>query len=198
MASLAARLGKSCYSIMAGFVCLCCLIGNAQVKTADTRVFSEYELKAAFLYKLALFVEWPESSFPHARSPLLIGILGKDPFGPHLRKAVEGKRISNRSIVLKACRDVGEAKDCHLLFISSTEKPNLPQILGDLQRLGVLTVGDVEDFATLGGIINLVAAERTVRFQINPDAAQRAGLKISSQMLELAQIVRDANPPAPR
>ncbi len=170
-------------------------LGAAEIRAAEKRILSEYEVKAALIYKLTLFVDWPASAFPHNEAPVVIGVLGQDPFGPHLRKIIEGKRIRNRPLVLKPCHDLAEAKACHVLFVSSSEKPNFSDILADLRNQSALTVGDVENFAAQGGIINLLLAERTVRLQINPDAARRAGLRISSQVLEMAQIVGDSKLP---
>ena len=161
---------------------------------ADARVASEYEIKAALVYKLALFVEWPAASLSNEKTPLILGILGNDPFGPHLRKATADKKVRGSPIVLRSCRDVEQAKGCHLLFVSSSEKANLSKILVRLRGQSILTVGDMEGFAAAGGIVNLLS-ERTVKFQINPDAAHRADLRISSQVLELAQIVRDSATP---
>ncbi len=159
---------------------------------AESRVFKEYEVKAAFLFQFALYVEWPASSFSDAQTPITIGLLGKNPFDDFLRKAIEGKTVNRRKLVIKHCADLDEARQCHLLFISSSEKKSLPRILKGLRNASVLTVGDVEDFASQGGIINLVVIEKTVRFEVNPSVAERAGLKISSQVLELARIVRDS------
>lgn len=159
---------------------------------AESRVFKEYEVKAAFLFQFALYVDWPANSFSDAQTPITIGLLGKDPFGDFLRKAIEGKSVNKRALVIRHCDTLAEARQCHLLFISSSLQKRLPRILAELRNVSVLTVGDVEGFASQGGIINLVVVEKTVRFEINPSAAERAGLKISSQVLELARIVRDA------
>lgn len=173
-------------------MCLAVMLATLGVLGAESRVFKEYEVKAAFLFQFALYVEWPASSFSDAQTPITIGLLGKDPFGDFLRKAIEGKTVNQRKLVIKHCANLDEARQCHLLFISSSVQKSLPRILAGLRNERVLTVGDVEDFASQGGIVNLVVLEKTVRFEINPSAVERAGLKISSQVLELARIVRDS------
>ena len=155
----------------------------------------EYAIKAAAVYNLALFVQWPAGSITNAKPALVIGVLGNDPFGPYLSAATLTNTKQGTPIVLKACRNVEEAKTCQLLFISSSEKANLASILSELQGRNILTVGDMDGFTSVGGMVNLVA-DRTVHFQINLNAVRRTGLQISSQLLELAQIMRDA--PAPK
>ena len=145
--------------------------------------------------RIAPFVEWPAPPATNLTAEFVIGVLGDDPFGPHLRDATATNRVRGASIVIKSFRNVEEVKDCQILFISASEKRNLPRIFAALRGRSILTVGDMEDFATAGGVVHLVA-ERTVRFQINLDAAMRAGLRISSLALQLAQIVHD--PPSVR
>lgn len=184
-------------NLWVGTALLLSLLGLRAIAAAEARVISEYEVKAAFLHKFALFVEWPGSAFQKESDPFVIGILGQDPFGPHLAKAIAGKLVGNRPILLRTYRTVAEAKDCHLLYISPSERPNLRQIMSELGGRGVLTVGDMAGFAEQGGVINFVRSGQTIKFHINPDAAKRAGLTISSQVLEMAVIVRDAAPPPP-
>ena len=183
-------------NLWVGTALLLSLLGLQAIAAAEARVISEYEVKAAFLHKFALFVEWPGSAFQKESDPFVIGILGQDPFGPHLAKAIAGKLVENRPIVLRSYRTVDEVKDCHLLYVSPSERPNLRRIMAGLNGRNVLTVGDMPGFAEQGGVINLVQSEQKIKFHINPDAARRAGLTISSQLLQMAVIVRDA-PPLP-
>jgi hypothetical protein len=147
---------------------------------------SEYQLKAAFLFNFAKFVEWPPEAFAEARSPIVIGILGENPFGGDLERTIRNKTISNRSLAVKEIRSLAEATNCHLLFISTSEKQRLPEIIQGLRGASVLTVGETERFTEAGGMINFVLEGNKIRFRINDEAAKSAGLKISSKLLSLA------------
>ena len=148
---------------------------------------SEYQIKAAFLYKFARFVEWPASSFTSQASPLVIGILGEDPFGPMLDQATKGKSVQGRPLQVIRFSSLDEPPLCHLLFIGELKGHPLSQVFALLKDRSVLTVGDTEDFARSGGMIRLLMSDQRVYFDINGEAAQRAGLKISSQLLKLAR-----------
>ena len=147
---------------------------------------TEYQIKAAFLFNFAKFVEWPPAAFAEATSPMVIGILGENPFGDDLERTIRGKTINNRPLVIKEFRSPAEATNCHVLFISTSEKQRLPEILKSLHGTSVLTVGETDRFIETGGMINFVAEGNKIRFQINEVAAESAGLKISSKLLSLA------------
>lgn len=157
---------------------------------ADPQSVQEYDVKAAFLYNFAKFVEWPPTAFINPGDPLIIGVLGVDPFGNSL-KGLEDKTVAGRKILIKRFTQVDELEKCHLLFISSSEKKNLHQILPAVKGWNVLTVGEMKGFAEAGGMINFTLIEKRVRFEVNLDAAQNAGLKISSQLLKVAKIVKE-------
>jgi hypothetical protein len=156
---------------------------------ADSTTPSEYELKAAFIYNFAKYVHWPEASTSETRKPIAIGVIGKDPFGQALDDAMRGRSLEGRAVVVRRFSRVEEVADCDILFISSSEKNNLPRILEVLHKAPVLTIGDMNRFAERGGMINLTTEEARVRFEINVEAAERAGLKPGSQLLRLARIV---------
>lgn len=148
---------------------------------------TEYQIKAAFLFNFAKFVEWPERAFARADSPIVIGVLGDDPFGADLDRLVRGKRIENRTLVVRRFQDVDQAGGAHVLFISSSEQRRLPAILAALRTSPVLTVGEVTQFNRLGGIIKFAVENKKVLFDINPDAAERARLQLRAQLLRLAR-----------
>lgn len=153
---------------------------------------SEYQVKAAFLFSFAKFIDWPPSSFASPQSPFSICILGADPFGPAIDEALRGKTIGDRAVVVRRAREPGEVRHCQIVFISSSENHRLAEILSSLQGASVLVVGDADHFADSGGTIGLMLEQNRIRFTINTDAAQGAGLKISSKLLALARIVRGA------
>jgi hypothetical protein len=165
-------------------------IVRAQPEPAPTASSpTEYQVKAAFLYNFARFVEWPAEPRHDPGAPFVIAILGRDPFGAVLDETVAGKTVAGRPIEVRRIPRVDEARDAQIVFISPSERPNTDAILKALVRPGVLTVGDMDGFAQRGGAINFTLQARKVRFEINPAAAEQAGLKMSSQLLKLATLV---------
>lgn len=150
----------------------------------------EYEIKAVFLYNFARFVEWPTNAFATTNAPLVIGVLGQDPFGSYLDKTVEHETVNDRPLVVRRYERVEEVRDCHILFISSSEKGRLQQTLTGLQHRGILTVGEMEGFASQGGVLRFLTEDNKIKLRINLAAARTEHLTISSQLLKLAEIVR--------
>jgi YfiR/HmsC-like len=159
---------------------------------AQSRPPSEYELKAAFLFNFAKFIDWPESSFASEQSPFSICILGSDPFGSALDRTLQGKVVGNRPVTLTRITQIAQTRQCQVVFVSSSESRRLPEIVDRLQSASVLLVGESDGFAEAGGAIQFTLEDNRVRFTINTDVADRAGLKFSSKLLALAKIVRDA------
>jgi hypothetical protein len=147
---------------------------------------TEYQIKAAFLFNFAKFVEWPTAAFVGVTSPIVIGILGENPFRDDLARTIRNKTIDEHPLEIKELRSPTEATNCHILFISTSEKKRLPEILKGLKGTSVLTVGEMDRFTESGGMINFVLKGKKIRFQINNDEATRAGLKISSKLMSLA------------
>lgn len=148
---------------------------------------NEYQVKAAFLYNFAKFVDWPAEAFGGGSGPLVIGVVGDDPFGGVLDQAINGKTINGRSMVVHRLKWGQDLRSCHILFISSSERSRLPQIIQSLRGASVLTVGDMGGFNQQGGIVNFVLEANRVRFEINSRGADQARLRISSKLLALAQ-----------
>ena len=156
---------------------------------ARAQTSKEYQIKAAFLFNFAQFVEWPSAAFADASAPISIGVLGDDPFGPVLEQTVEGETINHRKLIIQRSQRVADLKGCHLVFISKSEKSRLTDILDSLGSASILTVSETENFARRGGIINFYLEGNKVRFEINAEAAQRKGIKISSQLLKLGKVI---------
>jgi hypothetical protein len=150
----------------------------------------EYHIKAAFLLNFAKFMEWPSHAFSDPSTPLTLCILGKDPFGDAL-KTIEGKIVKERKLVIKRTQSVEDIKECHILFISTSEKENLSDILSRIKDMPILTVAETKNFCQSGGIVNFVLVKNKVRFEINVDAAKRTGLQISSKLLKLSKIIKE-------
>jgi YfiR/HmsC-like len=167
------------------------LPGHAEgVDSSDS---SEYLIKAGFIYNFAKLVEWPTTAFSQPDSPIIIGILGDDPFGATLDRIVADKKINGRSFVvkrLKWTRELKDLRDCNILFVSSSEKEHMDSVVDAVKWLPVLTIGDVPGFARRGGIMNFTLEDNKIRFEVNVEAAKHADLTISSRLLTLARIVQ--------
>jgi hypothetical protein len=166
-------------------IAVACMLGGAESPSPTAS-----QVKAAFLYNFAKFVEWPADVLPESSTEMGLCILGEDPFGADLDDTIQGKSVNGRGIEIKRFRTLHALKGCHVLFISSSEWHRLPKILEDLKGESLLTVGEMTRFAKLGGIINFAMEENKVRFEINIDAAERARLRISSRLLKLAKVIR--------
>jgi hypothetical protein len=166
------------------------LLGLAgQARAEESLSSSEYLIKAGFIYNFARFVEWPASAFPQTDSPIVIGIEGADPFGQILEKVLDGKKVNGHGFVIKRLRSLGNARDCHILFISSSEAGRIDELIRNTSSNPVLTISEIPGFANRGGIINLTLEDSRVRFEVNVDAARQADLTISSRLLALAKII---------
>lgn len=150
----------------------------------------EYLIKAAFLYNFARFTRWPSDAFQGASSPLRLCILGKDPFGPTL-ETIAKKKVAKRRIVISHLVWAEDAPECHVLFISASAHGRLGELFKLLDGKPVLTVSDEPGIVRSGSVIGLEIVDRKVRFRVNVDAAEGAGLKLSSRLLNLAIIVRN-------
>jgi hypothetical protein len=168
---------------------VCAVLWSWRAAPADMTVAQEYQIKAIFLFNFVQFVTWPATAFPGPHTPITIGILGNDPFGPFLEEAVRGEVIDGRSLTIKRFQVIGEVSDSQVLFVSKSEAGRLRQILAALQGTSILTVGEAEAFARQGGMINFIIVDNKVRYEINVEAAKRANLDISSKLLRLAKIV---------
>jgi hypothetical protein len=166
-------------------------------EASDSPDSSEYLIKAGFIFNFAKFVEWRTSAFAQPDSPIVIGILGTDPFGTAIDQIVQDKKIGARGFVVKRLKwgkDLKELLDCKILFVSASEKAHIDELLQMVKGLSILTVGETPGFAERGGIIRFTVEDNRVRFEVNVEAAQQAGLTISSRLLTLARIIQQ--PPA--
>lgn len=168
------------------------LAGGATAQSADSSESSEYLIKAGFIYNFAQLVQWPQAAFSQADSPIIIGILGTDPFGETIDRVVQGKKLEGRSLVVKRLKRGASLRGCNILFVSSSEAAHLEEVLQSTKNLPILTIGEMPNFAVRGGIINLTVEGNKVRFEVNIEAAKQANLNISSRLLALARIVPQA------
>jgi len=166
-------------------VLLLFLLWTPGVLAAQAR--NELQVKAAFVYNLTKYVEWPQST-----GPLLIGVVGDGPMGSILKEMMSGKRSDSRPIeVILLSPDDAALTRCHLLFISFRSQKKNREVLEKVRRAGILTVGDADSFARDGGMIGLVTLENHVQIQVNLEAVTEARLKLSSRLLQLAMLVNN-------
>ena len=148
------------------------------------------QVEAVFLFYFSQFVDWPPRAFADGHAPIVIGVLGTDPFGGALDQAVAGEQVNGRPIVVRRLQSIDDAGGCHILYISSSESPQLPQILSSLKGRSVLTVSDLDHFVQNGGMIRFALVDQHVRLFINAPAARAAGLTLSSKLLRAAAPAR--------
>lgn len=169
---------------------------------SDSEQNREYKIKAAFLYNFIKFVDWPEEKTDDPKEPIIIGIVGKDPFGeafePMTKKQIKGRNgLISRFEGMEKLKKSGKTdksaieslRKCHLIFICSSEEKNITDIINLVDKHSVLTVGENPNMLKSGGMINFVVEENKVRFEINLTAAKNSKLKIRSQLLRLAKNV---------
>jgi YfiR/HmsC-like len=176
-----------CFVTLLGLLFFIQLVNPLQVHAQDA--LSEYQVKAAYLFNFLKFVEWPEESFADPLAPIVIGVVGEDPFGNALPQVVIGKTVQGRDLVIRIYRPGEDLRGVHILFISASERKRLPIILSSLRGSSVLTVADIAGFLDAGGMIQFLNENGRVRFAINVDATSRAKLKMSSKLLSLAKVV---------
>lgn len=152
----------------------------------------EYHVKAAFLFNFAKFVEWPTQTFKTAADPIVICVLGQNPFGNALEETIRGKSVGGRTFSVREISDTQRPWGCQILFVNSSEGKQFRSVIGRIKGAGVLSVGEAEGFTADGGVINLRVERGNVRLEINVAAAEYTEIHISSKLLSLAQIVRKA------
>jgi hypothetical protein len=153
---------------------------------AQTAPVPEYQAKAVYLFNFAHFVTWPSQESSHA--PLVIGILGDDPFGSYLDETVRGQKVINRPLAIQRFRRSTELRNCNILFISQSERDRAAQIILNLKGRSVLTVSDMDDFADIGGMIQFFTEQNKIRVRINLEAVKAANMKVSSKLLGVAEV----------
>ncbi len=155
---------------------------------AEDNASGEYRVKAAFIYNIAKFVEWPAEKFNGPKNPLVLSIRGENPFGSAL-ESIENKNVRGRKLYIRLNQETLKIENVHILFISPSQEKDLQKILSRIKGRSILTVSDMKSFARRGGMVHLARVGNKVQLRINSEALKRSGLKISSQILKLAEIV---------
>ena len=181
-----------CRPSRCGRVLLRCLLLWATLVCAPAVLAQEarlpdYQVKAAFLYNFGKFVEWPDGVFAATNAPLVIGVLGTDPFHGDLERLAANQHINGHPIVVRPIKTDSDLNKCHILFLATLEKAEVRDALKTLDGASVLTVSETDNFLAAGGMIQFLIENRKVHFAINNEAARHAGLKTSSKLLALAR-----------
>ena len=155
------------------------------------------KVKAAYLFNFTKFVTWPPDVFQDEHSPIVIGIVGADPFGPLLDQTIKDKTVSGRELKVQRFQwrvgdDLSAVKKCHLLYMSTSLGDNADDLIAALARLPILLIGEGTEFAKSGGTLGFVMEESRIVFWANRKAAETAKLQLSSQLLKLARPIEGA------
>jgi hypothetical protein len=154
----------------------------------------EYQIKAAALYNIVTFVDWPDTAFPSADAPLVIGVLGEGPVASVVGYFVEGETWHGRKIVVQYYARPADLKPCHVLYVARSEQTSWPTTRQTLRGRPVLTVADADSFATDGGAVQLTIDRNKLHLTVNVATVRAAGLIISSKVLRLAEVVGETKP----
>jgi hypothetical protein len=169
------------------FLALAMVLGTAHGVRAD-EPGREYQVKAAFVYNFALFTEWPDRAFADKDSPFVVAVIGTDPFGSFLQQTLQNKTIAGRPVILRHIDTADQISGCQLLFVPASEDDHLDDIFKQVADQPILTIGESDKFLDAGGTIRFLLEDGKIRFEISPDSAAKAGLRISSKLLSLAKI----------
>lgn len=169
---------------------LFCPVVKAAPETAS--ISAEYQVKAVFLFNFAQFVEWPPRAFQKSNAPLIIAVLGEDPFGTYLDDLVRGEKVGDRPLLVRRYRHGDEPGDCHILFICRSESRDIDKLLAQLHDRSVLTVSDADTFTRQGGMVRFVTENGKIHMKINVEAAKACNLTISSKILRPGTIATPA------
>jgi hypothetical protein len=173
------RRGACLFLCVLGLLFVC---GRVSVWGATV---SESEVKAAFLYNFAKFVEWPAQAFSSETAPIQVAVLGDEEFTAKLKTLLSDKKAHGRSFDVKRIMNPQEAKTCQIVFVPASESRRAFPVIEATRKLPILTVGESDQFIALGGMINFVFEDNQLRFEINPEPAETAKLQISSKLLRL-------------
>lgn len=161
---------------------------------AESDVSLEYRVKAAFVYQIAGYVEWPGTAFARRDTPITIAVLGAEALAEELTRIVPGRRINNRPIAVRRLQDGASLDGVHILFVGHERRSQIAKLAHGARENGVLLVTESEGMLAEGSMVNFVVVEGHVRFEVGLDAARRSGLKLSSRLLAVAQQVHSRAP----
>jgi hypothetical protein len=163
------------------------MIGPIELK-AQNRPVPETQVMAVFLFNFTQFTEWPKNAFTSLEAPLVIGIIGTDPFGKYLEETVSGETVQGHPIIVERYKSIEDIRNCHVLYINERDKNKIAEILNSVRNKSTLTISDHSDFSKMGGMIAFKRKNNKIKLQANPGAAKSAGLILSSKLLRVSDI----------
>jgi hypothetical protein len=149
----------------------------------------EYQIKAAFIYNFAKFVEWPHTAFENSGDSIVLAVAPHNDPDSDAFLSLNNKTVGGRKIKVRICNDVRDIGECHILFLDSTNPKFIQEVLKTVKDRSILTVGHIKGFIQEGGVINFFIKEGKLRFEVNLDAAERSGIKLGSQILMSAEVI---------
>jgi len=167
----------------------------ARAVAADPTPLAEHQIKALYLFNFTKYVDWPVAATN--AQPFVIGLAGAQDVKSDLAEIIKGKQLQGREIVIRPVATPAELKGCHILFIGDGNRQRIGELLRAVQGTAVLTVGEVEGFLTLGGMINFTNQGNRVKLEIGLDNVQQARLNMSAKLLAVANVLR-SRPELPR
>jgi hypothetical protein len=191
-------LNTLCFKrLLSHLVFVCSLFFGAHDSLSQT-ISKEDQVKAAYIFNFTKFTTWPESSFANPKSPIIIGIYEKDPFGVLIDELVKDELVKGRSIVIKRIKRGEQISPCHVLYVHRSNKIDPDEILTSLRGEGVLTLSDIDDFTKKGGIVKFYQDDGKMKFEVNAQEVSRSGITISSRLLRLAEMCCEERDQKPR
>jgi len=187
--------GKALCSMRVARAGLWCILStflgiSLNASPARCQEFGESQLKAAYLYRVSQFVEWPADAFKNSSDPIVGCILGDGPFSSELEKSISDKLVDARRIAVRHISDARKIRGCHILYISSLEQKRWPAIVDDVKGIVLLTIGETDHFAADGGVMSFRLKNDKIQIEVNMNAAERERLHISSRLLRLSTIIK--------
>jgi hypothetical protein len=157
---------------------------------AQPNSLTEYEVKAAFIYKFCLYIEWPPKAFTTANEPLVLGVIGPAEIADNLQAATQGHTVNGRTITIRRIATAADLPGLHLLFVAKDELPGATSLMAEAKKHPTLLVTESPTGLDAGGIINFTMQDSRVRFDVELSAAAQEGFGLSAQLLKVARIVR--------
>lgn len=183
-AAVAARARARAHPL-AGAACLLAFavlaVGNALAQPVGP--VTECGVKAAFIYKFLAYAEWPPSTFARPDQPIVVGVVGADDVQGELAEVVRGRRVGERPVDVRRLRAADSLEGVNVLFVGAAERARIAPLARAAQARGTLLISETDDALDQGSAINLVVVDGRVRFEVALDAAERAGIKLSSRLL---------------
>jgi YfiR/HmsC-like len=175
-------------------LCICSsLLMYSKFSPAQVPVSREYQLKAIFLYNFSQFVTWPANSFSSDQAPMVIGIVGTDPFGSYLEEAIADEKVNGHPLTIERYSSTEEIGACQILFINLPDPTKREQAISAVAGKNILTVSDATDFLVRGGMIRFFTRQGKLKLEVNLETTKAANLEISSKLLRLVEIFKPNN-----